>query len=97
VSKTDGHAYSAFEQGLAFGAKELERVENERMDVPGAAPAIDLGGSGLTYDQYGFRVEAADDPFAVLEKPDLDRYGPPAGTGGSPMSQADIAEPRTES
>jgi hypothetical protein len=70
-------AYDAFERGLAFGRKELARIESKRKDQLGAAPAVDAGGSGLTYDEYGQGVLNAHDPYAKLSQQDRATYGPP--------------------
>lgn len=78
IKKPNGSAqYDPFRRGLAFGRKELDRLERERKDIPGVSRAIDLGGAGLGYDAYGRKVLSADDPFAALNEDDRATYGPP--------------------
>jgi hypothetical protein len=74
--------YDAFAQGLAFGRKELARVNYERKVLPDKNyPGFIVDhGSGLSYDEYAFGVEAADDPYDALAPDDRAQFGPPPGS-----------------
>lgn len=71
--------YDPLQAGIAFGMKELERVEYERKFLPDQNYPGDIidHGAGLTYDEYGFLVEQSSDPFTQLTDEDRAVYGPP--------------------